>query len=81
MVLAANVICAEDSYVNWAYVYDGSYYIFARLQQRMLLKGEYQYGELLRINLDTLEKDITPIKCEKNVVMDDILVFPVQMFE
>lgn len=74
-------ICAEDSYVNWAYVYDGSYYIFARLQQRMLLKGEYQYGELLRINLDTLEKDITPIKCEKNVIMDDILVFPVQMFE
>ena len=56
-------------------------YVLARLQQRKLHEGKYQYGELLRINLDTLEKNSTSIKCEKDVSMGNIPAWPVKMFE
>lgn len=72
--------CPEDAYVNWAYIYDGSYYVFTRLQQRESIKDEYRYGDILKIDLDTLEKKSSPIKQSKDITMDDILIFPVHMF-
>ena len=72
--------CPENAYVNWAYTYDGSYYVFARLQQRESIKGGYHYGDVFKIDLDTLEKKSTPIIQNKDITMDDILIFPAHMF-
>lgn len=74
-------ICSDGMYTNWAYIYGNAYYIFTRLQQREQVEEEYKYGELVVVNLDTLEKTSTTIKYKKSVTMDDILIFPAQMFK
>jgi len=77
----ATDICPSGTYTSWAYVYENAYYIFSRLQQREQVDDRYKYGELVKIDLDTLEKTTTPIEFKKNVTMDDILIFPTQMFQ
>lgn len=74
-------ICFDGTYANWAYVYENAYYIFSRLQQREQVDNAYKYGELIKVDLDTLETTSTPVEFKKSVTMDDILIFPAQMFQ
>lgn len=74
-------ICSDGTYANWAYVYENAYYIFSRLQQREQVNNVYKYGELIKVDLDTLETTSTPVEFKKSVTMDDILIFPAQMFQ
>ena len=67
--------------MNWAYVFDGSYYIFVRKQQRELINGDYQYGQLVQVDLRTLESNNIPIMRSKKNTLDDILIFPTTMFK
>lgn len=69
-----------DSYVDLAYMYGGNYYVFFRHSQRLLLDKEYEYGFLLKVDLNTLEVLEIPIRCGKKTTLDDILVFPAEMF-
>lgn len=77
----ATVDCSNGEYVNWAYVFDGSYYIFVRKQQRELINGDYQYGQLVQVDLRTLESNNIPIMRSKKNTLDDILIFPTTMFK
>lgn len=71
----------DVGYVNWAYVYDSNFYIFYRFQQRVSVDETYRYGYLYKVDLHTLQIKESPIICEKKTTLDDILIFPTQMFQ
>lgn len=70
-----------DSFVDWAYVYGGHYYVMFRYDQRVKDGNVYEYGILLKVSLETFDKAETPIRYDKRTTMDDIIVFPAEMFE
>lgn len=70
----------ENGYVNWTYVYDSNFYVFYRFQQRVSVDETYRYGYLYQVDLHTLQNKETPIIYEKKITLDDILIFPTQMF-
>ena len=69
-----------DGFVDWAYVYGGYYYLMYRYDQRIKEGNVYEYGLLLKMSLETFDKSETPIRYDKRVTMDDIIVFPTEMF-
>lgn len=68
-------------YVDWAYEYGGYYYVMFRYDQRVKDGSVYEYGILLKVNLETFDKSETPIRYDKQTTMDDIIIFPTEMFE
>lgn len=70
-----------DGFVDWAYVYGGHYYVMFRYDQRVKDGNVYEYGILLKVSLETFDKAETPIRYDKRTTMDDIIVFPAEMFE
>ena len=72
---------ATEGYVDWAYVYGGHYYVMFRYDQRVKDGRVYEYGIFLKVDLETFDKSETPIRYDKRTTMDDILVFPTQMFD
>ena len=71
----------ETGFVDWAYVYNGHYYVFFRYEQRIVKDSSYEYGILVDIDLISVEKIDTPICADKKTTMDDILIFPTNMFK
>lgn len=70
-----------EGYVDWAYVFNGHYYVMFRYSQRVKDGSEYEYGILFKVNLATFEKTETPIRYDKKTTIDDLLIFPASMFE
>ena len=72
---------ATEGYVDWAYVYGGHYYVMFRYDQRVKDGSIYEYGVLLKTSLDTFDKAETPIRSDKRTTIDDLIVFPTEIFE
>ena len=76
--------CSHDittgGFVDWAYVYDGHYYAMFRYDQRVKDGSVYEYGILLKVSLDTFDKTETPIRYDKRTTIDDLIIFPTEMF-
>ena len=70
-----------SGYVDWAYVCGGHYYVMFRYDQRVKDGNIYEYGILLKVDLDIFEKTETPIRYDKRTTLDDIIIFPAEMFE
>lgn len=77
---ALSFTTTESGFVDWAYVYNGHYYVFFRHAQRIKKKNAYEYGYLFKIDLGAFEKIDIPIYADKWTTMDDILIFPTTMF-
>ena len=76
-----NRFTTTSGYVDWAYVYGGHYYVMFRYDQRVKDGSIYEYGILLKVDLDIFEKTETPIRYDKRTTLDDIIIFPAEMFE
>ena len=70
-----------SGYVDWAYVCGGHYYVMFRYDQRVKDGNIYEYGILLKVDLDIFEKTETPIRYDKRTTLDDMIIFPAEMFE
>ncbi len=70
-----------EGYVDWAYVYGGHYYVMFRYSQRVKNGSVYEYGILIKTNLSTFENTETLIRYDKWITIDDLLIFPTEMFE
>ena len=55
--------------------------LFFRYEQRIVKDSSYEYGILVDIDLISAEKIDTPICADKKTTMDDILIFPTNMFK
>lgn len=71
----------KDGFVDWAYVYGDHYYIMYRYDQRIKDGSVYEYGNVLKVSLKNFDKENTPLRYDAHSTIDDLLVFPVEMFE
>ncbi len=69
-----------DGFVDRAYVYGNHYYVMFRYDQRAKDGKVYEYGILLKVDLNTFEKTETAIRYDKRTTIDDLIIFPSKMF-
>lgn len=64
----------QDSYAYFAYELEGKAYIFLRYSQRQKENSQYLYGNLICVDLDNSNIQITQIKCDKKYKADTLFI-------
>lgn len=67
----------ESAYVDFSYYLDGHAYIFMRYSQRKQMQNIYEYGYILKIDINNYNVSETPVIHPKRSGLNNIFIIPV----